>query len=232
MGSTGSGTSAPPCTSVRSCRSTTSGASLGHQATKETPQATGGRRPNLSRSLPGRRCAVTPRNAHGSHHPGWVPPLAHTEAPCDRLPRRRARAVLTARECKAACRNNARRQGTLADPVAAGTRRLPRHGQLSSLRVRTGTTGAPATPTPNRHHLQPIPDAGPRGPAPNGRTSPPFSRHLSGSDRQRFTRAPPGGGRSVQLICRLPPRVSGRPAVRGTTRHGHAAKGACGRTKA
>ena len=117
MGPTGSGTSAPPCASVRSWRSTRSGAFPGQGATKDTPQATGGRRPKTSRSLPGKRRAVTPRNAHGGHHPGWVPPLAHTEAPCDRWPRRGTRAVLTPRGCKAARRNNARRQGTLANPA-------------------------------------------------------------------------------------------------------------------
>ena len=98
--------------------------------------------------------------------------------------------------------------------------------------VWTGTTGAPATPTPSSHHLPPIPDASPRGPAPNGRTSTPYSRQSSASGRQRFTRAPPGGGRSIQLIRRLTPRVSGQPAVVGTTRHGHGTKGACGRHKA
>ena len=29
----------------------------------------------------GRRRAVTPQNAHGGHHPEWVPPLPRTEAP-------------------------------------------------------------------------------------------------------------------------------------------------------
>ena len=61
--------------------------------------------------------------------------------------------------------------------------------------------------------------------------------HHSHASRARATGSasrgpPPGGGRSVQLICRLSSRVSGRPAVGGTTRHGHAAKGACGRPKA
>ena len=184
--------SAPPCASVRPCRTMISGKSLGHRATKDTPQATGGRGPKTSRSLSGRRHAVTPRNAHGGHDQGWVPPLAHTEAPCDRSPRGEARAVLTPRGCKASRQNNAERQGTLADPVAAAARRLPRRGESSSLRVWTGTKGAPANPTPSGHHLPPIPDAGPRGPAPNGRISPPFSRQWSASSRQRFTRARAG----------------------------------------
>ena len=130
MDSTGSGTSAAPCASVRPCRTTISGKSLGHRATKDTPQATGGRGPKTSRSLPGRPRAVTPRNAHGGCHPGWVPPQAHTEAPCDHSPCRGAQPVLTPRGCKAARRNNAKRQGTLADPVAAAARRLPRRGKV------------------------------------------------------------------------------------------------------
>ena len=155
--------------------------------------------------------AVTPWNAHGSHHRGWVPPLAHTEAPCDRWPRGGARAVPTPRGCKAARRNNAKRQGTLAGPVAAATRRLPWRGESSSMRVWTGTTGAPATPTRSGHHLQPIPDAGSRGPAPNRRTSPPFSRQSSASGRQRFTRAP--AGRRTEHPARPPPPTQGqRPA--------------------
>ena len=176
----------------------------------DTPQATGSRGPKTSRTLPGRRHAETPRNAHGGHHPGWVLPLAHTEAPCDRSARAGALAVPTPRRCKAACRNNAKRQETLADPVAAAARRLPRRGKSSSLRVWTGTTGAPATPTPSKHHLPPIPDAGPRGPAPNGRTSAPFSRQSSASGRQRFTRTP-AGRRAEHPASPPPPSQGQRP---------------------
>ena len=145
------------CASMRPCRTMISGRSSGQRATKDTPQATSGRGPKTSRSLPGRRHAVTPRNAHGGHHKGWVPPLAHTEAPCDRSPRGGARAVFTPQGCKAARRNNAKRRETLADPVAAAARRLPWRRESSSMRVRTGTTGAPATPTRSGHHLPPIP---------------------------------------------------------------------------
>ena len=152
MDSNGSGTNAPPCASVRACRTMISGKSLDHRATMDTPQATGGRGPKTSRSLPGRRRAETPRNAHGAHHPGGVPALAHTAAPCDSSAHGGARAVPTPRGCKAARRNNAKRQVTLADPVATAARRPP-------------------------------------------------------------------------------PRVSGQPTVGGTTRHGHATKGACGRPK-
>ena len=42
---------------------------------------------------------------------------------------------------------------------------------------------------------------------------------------------PPGGRRSIQLVSRLPARVSGQPTVGRTTRRGHATKGACGRPK-
>ena len=210
MDSTGSGTSAPPCASVRPCRTMISGKSLGHGATKDTPQATGGRGPKTSRSLPGRRRAETPRNAHRVHHPGWVPPLAHTEAPCGRLPHGGAPAVPTPGGFKAAHRNNAKTQGTLADPVAAAARRLPRRGESSSMRIWTGTTGAPATPTPSEDHLPPIPDAGPRGPAPSGRTSPPFSRQSSASGLQRFTRTP-AGRRAKHPACPPPPSQGQRP---------------------
>ena len=48
----------------------------------------------------------------------------------------------------------------------------------------------PTTPTPNGHHLPPIPDAGPRGPALSRRTSPPFPRRPSERDRQCSTQTP------------------------------------------
>ena len=114
------------CASVRSCRSTTSWTSLGHRATKDTPQATGGRGTKTSRSIPGRRRAVTPWNAHGGHHQGWVPPLAHTEAPCEHSARGEARAVLTPRGCKAASRNNAKIPSPQPHAASCGTAsRLP-----------------------------------------------------------------------------------------------------------
>ena len=73
----------------------------------------------------------------------------------------------------------------------------------------TGSTGAPATPTPSEHHLPPIPDADPRGPAPNGCTSPPFSRQSRASGRQRFTRTPAGWW--AEHPARLPPPSQGQP---------------------
>ena len=48
----------------------------------------------------------------------------------------------------------------------------------------------PTTSKPNKHHLRPIPGAGPRGPAPSGRTSPPFPHRSGKRDRQRATQAP------------------------------------------
>ena len=197
---------------MRPCRSTTSRRSPDPRATKGTPQAAGGCGPKTSQSLPGRQRAVTPQNAHGGHHPEWVPPLARTEAPCDRSPRGGAQAVLTPQGCKAARWNSAKRQGTLAALAAAAARHLPRHGESSSMRVWTENMGAPTTPTPNGRHLQPIPDADPRGPAPNGRTSPPFSRQPSTSDRQRFTRAP--AGRQTDHPAHLPPPSHGRLPTR------------------
>ena len=179
MDSTGSGTSAPPCASVRP--------SPGYQG-----HTSGHRRPQSQddRSLPGRRHAETPRNARRVRHPGGILPLAHTAAPCDRSPRGGARAVPAPPGFKVARWNNATRQGALADPVAAAAGRLLRRCVSSCMRIWTGTAGAPATPTPGDHHLPPIPGAGPRGPAPNEHTSPPSSRQLSANDRQRFTRTP------------------------------------------
>ena len=86
--------------------------------------------------------------------------------------------------------------------------RHPRRGESSSMRVWTGTTGAPATPKPSGHHLPPIPVAGPRGPAPNGRTSRPFSRQSSASGRQRSTQAP--AGRQTEHPARPPPPSQGQ----------------------
>ena len=197
---------------MRPCNGTTSGTSLDPRDIKGTPQATGGRGSKTSRSPPGRRCAVTPQNANGGHHPEWVPPLARTEAPSDRSPRGGAQAVLTPQRCKAARRSTTRRQGTLAAPAAAAAHRLPRHGKSSFTRIRTETMEVPTTPTPNGHHLPPIPDAGPRGPAPNGRTSPPFPRQPSASNRQRFTQAP--ARQQTKRPADLPPPSQGRRPAR------------------
>ena len=52
-----------------------------------------------------------------------------------------------------------------------------------------GAVEASTTRLPNRHHLPLMPGAGPRGPAPSRRTSPPFPRRPSERDRQRSTGA-------------------------------------------
>ena len=156
--------------------------------------ASGRRRPRslTCRSPPGRQRAVTPQSANGGHQPEWVPPLARTEAPSDRSRRRGAQAVLRPGGCKAARRSSARRQGPLAAPASGAARRLPRHGESSATRIRTEAMEVAPNSTPNGHHLPPTSDAGPRGPAPNGRTSPPFPRQSSASDRQRSVLVPTG----------------------------------------
>ena len=68
-----------------------------------------------------------------------------------------------------------------------------------------------------QHHLPPIPDAGPRGPAPNRRTSPPFSRQSSASDRQRFTRAP--AGRQTEHPAHPAPPSQGQRPTRCRGKH-------------
>ena len=180
--------SAPPCASVRPCRTIISGTSLDLRATRDTPQATGGRGPKTSRSPPGRRRAETHRNTPGVHHPVGVPPLGHTAAPCGRSPHKGARAVLTPRGCKATRWSSAKRRGTLVVPVAAAARRPPQREESFSMRIWTGTTEAHATPTLGEHHRPPTPDAGPRGALPSGRTSQPFSRRPRASGKQRFKR--------------------------------------------
>ena len=80
------------------------------------------------------------------------------------------------------------------------------------MRVRTETMEVPTTPAPNGHHLPPIPDAGPRGPAQNGRTSPAFPPQPSASDRQRITRAP--AGQQTERPAHPPPPSQGRRPTR------------------
>ena len=159
--------------------------SPGHQG-----HASGHRRPR-SQDVPEPPRQAARRNSPEHprvRHPVRVPPLAHTAAPCGRSPHGGARAVPTPRGCKATRRSSAKKQGTLADPVATAARRPPQRDESSSMRIWTGTTGAPATPKLIEHHRPPTPDAGPRGPAPRGRIPPPFSRRRSASDKQRFKR--------------------------------------------
>ena len=146
-------------------------------------------------------------------------------------PRGGTEAALIPQRCRAARQSGSRRQGTLAAAGAAAARRLPQHGESSSTRVWTEAMEVPTTPTPNGHHLPPIPDTGPSGPALSGRTSPPFPRRASatGSDPHG---PPPGNRRCVQLVRGLPPRVGSRPAGGGTARRGHTANGTRGRPTA
>ena len=142
--------------------------------------------------------------------PGMGSPCGTYRSPLRRFAPRRGPGSHHTSGMQGARRNSARRQGTLAAPAAATARHLPRHGESCSMRVWTETMGAPTTPTPNGHHLPPIPDADPRDPALTGRTSPPFSRQPSASDRQRFTRAP--NGRQTQRPAHpLPPSHGRRP---------------------
>ena len=159
--------------------------SPGHQG-----HASGHRRPR-SQDVPEppRQAARQNSPEHpGVHHPVGVPPLAHTAAPCGCSPHGGARAFPTPRGCKATRRSSAKKRGALTHPVATAARRPPQRDESSSMKIWTGTTGAPATPKLGEHHRPPTPDAGPRGPAPSGRTSPPFSRRPSASDKQRFKR--------------------------------------------
>ena len=98
-----------------------------------------------------------------------------------------------------------------------GRSRRRRRGGSSSMRIWTGTTSAPATPMPGDHHLLPH------------FHHPHTSRARTAGSAPRGP--PPGDGRSIQLVHRLPPKVNGQPTVGRTTRHGHATKRACGQPK-
>ena len=80
------------------------------------------------------------------------------------------------------------------------------------MRIRTEMMEVPRTPGPYGHHLPAIPDPDPRGPAPNGRASPPFPRQPSASDRQCFTRAPVV--QQTERPAHPPPPSQGRQPTR------------------
>ena len=101
----------------------------------------------------------------------------------------------------------------MTDSGAAAARHPPRRSKLSSTRVRTETVEAPTSRQPNRHHLLPIHGAGLRGPAPSGRTSPPFPSQQSERERQRSTRAPTRQ-KTVHSARLLPPSRRHRPVRR------------------
>ena len=168
---------------------------------------------------------------HQGHQPGVVspPPPARTETSSDRSPRGGTEAALTPQGCRATCQSGTRRQRTLAAPGAAAARCLPQHGESSSTRARTEAMEVPTIPTPNGHHLPQIPDAGPRGPAPSGCTSCHSHSSRASATGSAPHRPPPRSRGCVQLVCRLPPRVGGRPAAGGTARRGHTANGTRGR---
>ena len=123
-----------------------------------------------------------------------------------------AHAVLNPRGCKEARWNSTRRQGTLAAPVAAVARRLPRHGESSSMKVWTETIGPlrPPRPTEIIYHrsLTPVQNA----PHRMGAHPLPFSRQSNASNRQRFTRTPPG--RQKEHQAHLPPPSQGQRPTR------------------
>ena len=123
-----------------------------------------------------------------------------------------ARAVPTPRGCKETRRSSAKKRGTLTDPVAAAARLSPQRDESSSMRIWTGTTGAPATPKLGEHPRPPTRDASPRGPAPSRRTSPPFSRRLSASGKQRFKRTL--ARRRAKRPANLPPPSRGQRPIR------------------
>ena len=164
------------------------------------------------RSSPGRGHAVNLRDATRGHtRSGFL--LWHVQKPPPTVrPVGGTKAVLTPQGCKAACRSGSRRQGTLAAPGAAAARRLPQHAESSSTRIWTEAMEVQRTSTPSRHHLPPIPDAGSRGPAPNGRISPPFPHQPSESDRQRLKRTPTG--QQTERPARPPPPCQVRRPAR------------------
>ena len=196
------------------------------------PQAPGEHGPKRSRDPPVRQHDITPQDATRGRHPGWVPPLARTEAPSDRSPHGGTEATLTPQGCGATRGSGTRRQGTLGAPDAAAARRLRQHGESSSMRAWTEAMEVQTTRTPKGHRLPTIPDAGPRGPAMSGRTSQPFPHQPSERDRQRSTQTPT----RQQTVCParpLPPSQGGGPArCRGTARRRQTAKGTPGRPTA
>ena len=133
---------------------------------------------------------MTHQDASRGHHPVWVPPLPHTKPPSTIRPAGGPRKPSYPRDAGRHARKGTRKHRTLTDAGAAAARHPPQHGESSSMRERTEAVGASTTHRPNRHHLPPIPVAGPRGPPPNGRTTPPFPRRPSERNRQRSSQAP------------------------------------------
>ena len=173
---------------------------------------------------PGKRHAITPQDATGGHHPGWVPPPAHTEAPSDDSPRGGTKAALIPRDAGRCARTAPENEEPwpIPAPQPHAASRSTASGFPPGYGQRPWRPQRPASPTDIicRRSPAPVQEAPHRaGAHPHhshaGRASAP------GSARHR---RPAGNRRCVQLIRRLPPRVGGRPATGGTARHGHAAK--------
>ena len=176
-------------------------------------RASGHRRPRFEEvPRPPRHAAR--HNSPGRHQgalPGVGSPSGTYRSPSDSSPRGGTEAALTPQGCRATCQSGTRRQGTLAAPGAAAARRLPQHGESSSKRAWTEAMEVPRTQASNGHRLPPIPNGGPRGPAPSARTSPPFPRQPSELNRQRSTQTPTRQ-QTVRPARPPPPSQGRRPA--------------------
>ena len=232
MDFTGRGTNAPPCASVRPCRTMipweTPG-SLGYQG-----HASGHRRPRSQhvpqppRQAARRNSPEHPRgppsgmgspsgtyrsplrpfalrrslgSPHASEVQGDTPEQAQETRNSGRSRRRRRTPPPAARQV-VLHEVMDRDHGVLCDPDAQRTSSTT-NPRRRSKRPRTERTHIPTILTPVERGRQATLHANPL----------------------------PGGGRSIQVVPRLPPRVSGQLTVGGTTGHGHATKGASGRPK-
>ena len=195
------------------------------RATRDTPRATGDQGPKRSRSPPGRRHAITPRGGFPLRHVQKPPP---TIRPAER-PWQPSHSRGAGRHATAASGDKERWLLSAPRPHTASrstASRLPRgYGQ------RPWRSTQPQRPTDIICH---------RSPTPVGealhRAGAHHSHHFH-AGRARATgsaphRPPPGSRRCVQLVCRLLPRVGGRPAAGGPARRGHAIKGTRGRPTA
>ena len=183
--------------------------SLGHQG-----HASGHRQPR-SQDVPDPPRQAARRNS--PEHPRGPPPGRGSpsgtySSPLRPFAPRRSAGSPHASRVQGTRRSSAKKRGTLADPVAAAACRPPQRDESFSMRVWTGTTGAPATPKLGEHHRPPTPDAAPRGPAPSGRTSSPFSRRPSASGKQRFKRTL--ARRRAKRPAHLPPPCRGQRPIR------------------
>ena len=182
------------------------------------------------RAPQGRRHAVTPNDATRGHHPGLVPPLARTEAPSD--PRRDQGSPHT--QCmqsgtperhQETTRPGRPRRRSRTPPPAARQVVLQEdmdrgHGGPNDLNAQQKSSATDPRrrsrrPRTERAHIPTIPTPAER-------------------ERQAALQTDPHQSRrpNVQLVCRLPPRVGGRPDAWGTACRGHTAKVTRGPPKA